>query len=98
MTDITHTHLEAAIIDQTVAGAFPGTPYAFVAVIAKDKWQLAVAVANERGYNPINQLFESQAEADEWAEGLNRHIGLSADAKFKIVASTMGGRRVAVEA
>lgn len=98
MTDITNTHLEAALIDQNVAGAFSDKPYAFMAVVAKGGWQLAVAVANERGYNPINKFFESQQEADEWAEGLNRHIGLSADAKFKIVASTMGGRRVVVEA
>jgi hypothetical protein len=95
MTDITNTNLEAAIIDQTVAGAFPDTTYAFVAVYEDAAWRLGVAIANERGYNPVGgKTFEREAEAREWADGLNEHIGLSADRAALIVISTMGGRQL----
>jgi hypothetical protein len=94
VTDITTTHLEAAILDQTVAGAFPDKSYAFVAVIAGNAWQLGVAVANEPGYAPIEgKTFANKAEADEWASGLNRHIGLSDDDRIEIICSTMRGPR-----
>lgn len=97
MTDITSTHLEAALIDQNVAGAFPDKLYAFVAVVAKGGWQLGVAVSGEPGYNPISgKAFKSQSEAKEWATGLNKHIGLSEDDYFEIIASTMRKPRVAV--
>jgi hypothetical protein len=92
MTDITHTHLEAAIIDQIAAGTFEDKAYAFVAVTTEDGPQLGVAVANERGYNPIpGKTFKSHAEAVEWADGLNEHIGLSRHDAAGIVISTMGG-------
>jgi len=95
MTDITNTHLEAAFIDQSAAGAFPGKLYAFTAVVAKGGWQLGVAVANEPGYNPIpGKTFKDQAEAKHWAEGLNKHIGRDPDTVMAIVCSSMGGRRV----
>jgi hypothetical protein len=97
MTDITTTHLEAAIIDQKVAGEFQGKPYAFIAVVARGGWQLGIAVANELGYNPIDgKSFATQAEAKEWADGLNRHIGRDADSVLAIISSSMGGRRVEV--
>ena len=93
MTSITSRHLEAAIIDQSVAGSFPDDPYAFIAVIGDGGWQLGVAVANQRGYNPIpGKTFKDQDEAKEWAEGLNKHIGVSADVAAHIIISTMGGR------
>jgi hypothetical protein len=99
MADITQTHLEAALIDQSVAGAFPYKPYAFTAVIGGGGWQLGVAVANEAGYNPIpGKTFENQSEAKEWADGLNKHIGRDEDSVLSIVGSTMGGRRVEVVA
>jgi hypothetical protein len=99
MSDLTQTHLEAAIIDQSAAGAFPGKLYAFVAVIGGGGWQLGVAVANEPGYNPIpGKTFKTQAEAKEWADGLNKHIGRDADTVMAIVCSSMGGRRVEVMA
>ena len=65
MTDITHQYLEAAIIDQNVAGAFPDKAYAFVAVV-NGGYSLGVAVANEKGYNAdhrqdLRQLRRSQA-------------------------------------
>lgn len=94
MTDITNTHLEAAIIDQKVAGEFEGKQYAFVTAIAHGGWQLGVAVANEPGYNPINgKVFKTQAEAKEWAARLNAHIGRSEDSALAIITSTMGGNR-----
>lgn len=99
MTDITNTHLEAAIIDQNVAGAFSGKTYAFLAVIANGGWRLGVAVANERGYNPISgKTFTDQGEAHRWAHGLNEHIGVDVDTALNIIVSTMGGRRVKVAA
>jgi hypothetical protein len=92
MTDITNTHLEAALIDQNVAGAFADKAYAFVAVVERKGWQLGVAVANERGYHPIaGKTFSDQADAKEWADGLNRHIGRTDDDVASIVISTMGG-------
>ena len=96
-TNITQTHLEAAIIDQSVAGQLHDKLYAFVAVYASGtEWQLGVAVANESGYNPIDKLFKDQAEAKQWAAGLNAHIGRSDIEVCEIISSTMGGRRVAL--
>jgi hypothetical protein len=94
MTDITNSHLEAAIIDQKVAGAFAGKRYAFAAVIQKDGWQLGVAVENEPGYSPVDgKTFTLQAEAKQWAEGLNKHIGLSDEDALSIIITTMRGPR-----
>ena len=96
MTDITNTHLEAAILDQKVAGEFQGKVYAFVGVI-NDGYQLGVAVANEQGYSPIEgKKFDSYDEAKQWAKELNEHIGLSYDAALDIIGSTMFGPRVVV--
>ena len=90
--DFTSTHLEAAILDQVVAGTFT-KPYAFVAVAAAPRgWALGVAVANERGYSPTAKTFDNELEAREWAQGLNEHIGWSDDEVMRIVISTMGGR------
>ena len=87
--DITNTHLEAAIIDQKVAGEFAGKTYAFVAIASKG-YKLGVAVKGERGYSPIEgKTFASYSEAKDWADGLNEHIGLSKDAALDIVSSTM---------
>lgn len=92
--DITTSHLEAAIIDQKVAGVFAGTTYAFVAVLGNGGWQLGVAVANEQGYSPIEgKTFQQRAEAKQWADSLNAHIGRSTDTVIDIICSTMGGRR-----
>jgi hypothetical protein len=95
MSDFTSTNLEAALLDQIVAGAFPGKRYAFAEVCEGDAWKLGVAVANEPGYHPCKRVFKSQDEAREWADGLNEHIGLDRRAAALIIASTMGGRRVA---
>jgi hypothetical protein len=95
LTNITQTHLEAALIDQSAAGAFHDKTYCFVSVGAEGGgWQLGVAVANEPGYHPIAKFFRTHDEAEEWATGLNRHIGRSVGEAFEIIGSTMGGRRV----
>ena len=93
MSDITSTHLEAAIIDQLVAGRFHYAPYAFVAVLTGNSdWRLGVAVANESGYNAIiGRRFADKAEADRWADGLNRHIGVHGEEWLRIIASTIDG-------
>jgi hypothetical protein len=90
MADITNTHLEAAILDQKVAGAFHGKTYAFVAVINTSRYMLGVAVKDEAGYSPIDgKTFPTYDEAKQWADGLNEHIGLSKDEMLDIVSSTM---------
>jgi len=94
MTDITTFNLDAAIIDQKVAGLFQGKVYAFVATANKG-YGLGVAVANESGYNPIQgKTFKTYGEAKTWADGLNTHIGLSKDEALDIIGSTMRGTRV----
>ncbi len=95
MCNITQQNLEAAFIDQTAAGAFRGKAYAFIPVVAVDGpgFELGIAVANEPGYSPIKgKSFPDWDTASEWADGLNQHLGLTADQTWAIVCSTMGGR------
>lgn len=93
---ITSKYLEAALIDQVAAGAFHGKDYAFVKVIEEGGWKLGVAVKNEPGYHPFKHVFKTEAEAKEWADGLNTHIGLTERRATEIVCSTMfGSRRIA---
>ena len=93
MTDITNQYLEAAFIDQNVAGAFHGKSYAFVAIV-NGGYSLGVAVANEQGYNAITgKTFSTYEEAKRWASELNKHIGLSVDEALDIISSTMFGPR-----
>jgi hypothetical protein len=89
---ITSNNLEAALMDQIAAGAFHGKDYAFVKVYHDDSWKLGVAVKNEQGYHPFNRLFEKEVEAKEWADGLNKHIGLSERRATEIVCSTLFDR------
>lgn len=90
MTDITTLNLEAAILDQKVAGEFRGKLYAFVAVQRRGAWILGVIVENENGYNPIDgKTFATREEALEWSNGLNEHLALSHDAVTDITISTM---------
>ena len=96
MTSITSQYLEAAIIDQMVAGTFNDKVYAFVAVPTPSiRWGLGVAVANEHGYAPIEgKRFDTYEEAKRWANELNAHIGRTNDEVLDIVGSTMFGSRV----
>lgn len=100
--DPTNHNLNAAILDQVVAGSFPpGTAYAFVAILRDDlprQWGLGIAVANESGYNPVSAeatefSWDYYKDADEFAKGMNRHIGIDWKQEAEIIASTMGGRR-----
>lgn len=95
MTDITSRYLEAALIDQMVAGQFVDTTYAFVATVDDKGYGLGVAVANEQGFSPIvGKDFDSYDEAKRWASGLNAHIGRTPDDVLAIVGSSMFGARV----
>lgn len=97
MSDITTLSLEAAILDQKVAGTFAGKTYAFVGTYYDGADRLGVAVANEPGFIPVyGKTFENHRVAARWATELNRHIGLDDGRAAAIVISTMGGRRVAV--
>lgn len=95
MTDITSRNMEAAIIDQKVAGEFRGKRYAFAPVLAKGKkigefWMLGVAVENEAGYSPVEgRYFAEREEAREWADGLNQHIGHTPSSAFAIICSSV---------
>lgn len=94
--DITNQYLEAAVMDQVVAGLFNDRLYCFVAVLDQSGWALGVAVANERGYHPVagKTFGDDKANADRWAKGLNQHIGHTDEEAARIVISTMGGRPV----
>lgn len=93
MRNITQTHLEAAIIDQEVAGIFGriSKRWCYVAVMRGDgEWGLGVAVEDEQGYHPIDgKTFPTRAEASEWANGLNDHVGLSETESTAIIVSSM---------
>jgi hypothetical protein len=92
MSDFTSMYLEAAILDQVVAGEFVGKDYAFVAVYSDGIPALGIAVANEPGYHPTTKKLHSYDEANKWADELNAHIGLSKDRASELIISTMGGR------
>jgi hypothetical protein len=90
MSDFTSTNLQAAILDQVVAGQFQGKRYAYTVVTDKAGYILGVAVANERGYSPIPGIkFKTRDEAKVWVNGMNEHIGVSEDTALRIVGSTM---------
>ena len=63
---------------------------------------LGIAVANERGYNPVPLTLYRAATLDEAmnaAERLNRDLlKIDHETEFRIVGSTMGGRRFHEEA
>lgn len=75
-----------------VPEAFAGKLFAYVAVDKPEGFGLGVAVANERGYSPIN-MFHYQANTCEEAEAealrLNEARGITEDAALDIVLSSM---------
>ena len=92
--DPTQKSLEAAILDQTVAGVFDDKPYAFVPVIggSTKQWTIGVAVENESGYSPISGgyfEFDSYEKASDFCDGMNKHIGLDDYRAVQIVCSSM---------
>lgn len=94
IADPTQNDLGAALLDQNVAGQFQGKDYAFVPITAdKAGFGVGVAIANEPGYHPVVGFnFDSYREAADFADGMNKHIGLPQDHAVQIVCSTMGGR------
>lgn len=85
--------------------AWAGKVYAFVPVNASNAsgeslWALGVAVANERGYSPLPvgwccvEMGPGAHEAiSDTCDKLNAdELGLSDDAAFRIVGSSMGAR------
>jgi len=91
--DPTHHSLEAAILDQKVAGAMGDLPYAYVPVLNDDgKWALGIAVEDEAGYSPVTGMdFRTDQEARNFADGMNKHIGLDPYRTMEIVTSSMRG-------
>ena len=92
--DPTQKSLEAAILDQVVAGTFDGKPYAFVAVIggSTKQWTIGVAVENESGYSPVSGdyfEFDSYEKASDFCDGMNKHIGLDKYRATQIICSSM---------
>ena len=94
MTSITSRYLEAALIDQIVAGQFANKKYAFVATVAFGHYGLGVSVANEEGFSPIaGKEFTSYDEAKQWASELNAHIGREPREAMDIIGSSMFPRK-----
>jgi len=93
LPDPTHNNLDAALLDQKVAGVFQGKDYAYVPVVTERGWEAGIAVANEDGYNPIDgfRSFPDQDTARAFCNGMNKHIGLPMDHATGIIVSTMGG-------
>lgn len=88
--DITEGNLEAAIVDQKVAGAFAGKRYAFLTYELAKGFALGVAVQGEAGFYAIaGKSFETREAADVWSDGLNRHIGLTHTEQQEIILSSM---------
>lgn len=79
-------------------------PIAFIAVTESElagHFGIGIAVANERGYNPIPAgfaCFEDYELAEAEADRLNGLLQLDTDTIWRIVASTMGGKRFYREA
>jgi hypothetical protein len=93
--DPTSKSLEAALLDQKVAGMMGDQSYAYVPVVGGSKtWMIGIAVEGQDGYNPIDGglfEFDYDAEATAFANGMNKHIGLTPRRAAEIVTSTMRG-------
>ena len=95
--DPTHTSLEAAFLDQKVAGQFHGMDYVYVpSLMDNGMWCVGIAVANEDGHYPIRGSSEFEFDRFDlcviFCHGMNRHIRVPLDHVAEIIASTMGGR------
>jgi hypothetical protein len=95
MQDPTHQSLEAAILDQKVAGAFHDVKYAYVPVMrATGKpWGVGIAVENQHGYTPLDGIdcvqYDKRKEAEDFCLGMNQHIGLTTLEAARIVVTSM---------
>jgi hypothetical protein len=100
--DPTQQSIEAAILDQKVAGTMGDDPYAYVAVLNHrpgKMWAIGIAVEDQAGYVPIEAdimfTFDRREEVDAFVGGMNKHIGLTPDRAARIVISSMRGKVVA---
>jgi hypothetical protein len=93
--DPTSKSLEAALLDQKVAGAMGDLSYAYVAVVGGSKqFTIGIAVEGQDGYNPIDGglfEFDSYDEANVFCDGMNKHIGLDKRRAIEIICTTMRG-------
>lgn len=75
---------------------FEGKIWAYAPTITGDIPSLGIVVANEKGYCPISAFFVYADTYDEMAahaDELNQARGLDSHTAFRIIASTMGGKR-----
>jgi hypothetical protein len=88
--DPTTNSLDAAILDQKVAGMFHGQAYAYVAVLKKSMFGVGIAIDGEHGYYSVDGLeFKTYGEANDFCLGMNRHIGLTFTRQIEITVSSM---------
>jgi hypothetical protein len=77
-----------------------GKIWAYAPTITGDIPSLGIAVANEKGYCPVSAFFANADTYDEiaaHADELNLARGLDLKTAFRIVASTMDGKRFVAE-
>lgn len=97
IADPTKENLGYALLEQKVAVAFRGRRYAYIVVSGRTAgrpWTVGIAVDGERGFNSLSGPgldFAHRSEADTFAAGMNKHIGLSAREASDILISSMRG-------
>lgn len=94
MQDITIENLEAALLDQKIAGKMRDKSYCYTPVFDGEHWRPGIAVEGEAGYNPIvggSFAWDHPDPAWEFCERMNTHIGLSDLDAARITTSTMRG-------
>jgi hypothetical protein len=90
--DPTNGSLEAALLDQYIAGIFFQKPYAYVPVLHGDEFAIGIAVEGEPGYNLLDAKqfrWVSYDVAYNFCMGMNQHIGLTEDQAVRLIADTM---------
>jgi hypothetical protein len=77
-----------------------GRVVALVPVMEADRWKLGVAVANEPGYSPLPLSWcniamgpDAYDRISDYADIMNRRLGLTGRQAMQIVASTMRPNR-----
>ena len=94
IADPTNRRLEAALLDQKVAGEFHDKDYAYVPVMNHNgkPWAIGIAVEGEHGYSPIVAeafTYDNRDDAADFCDGMNMHIGLEKIRAIEIVVSSM---------
>ena len=91
--DPTQRSLEAAILDQKIAGKFDDKPYAYVPVISEGpkQWEIGIAVKHEQATAQSRAASNSTSTRKlmHSSDGMNMHIGLDPARAMKIIASSM---------